>query len=76
MTDVTFAVNNVSVPLGTEVVMHGNAASTGTSCGSCAQRHDKVTFVLQRFRFVLPLLLLVCGIEVNANTWSLRAFVW
>jgi hypothetical protein len=76
MTEVTFVVNNVTVPLGTEVVMHRNAASTGTSCGSCAQRHDKVTFVLERFRFVLQLLQLVCGIKVNANMWNLRAFVW
>jgi len=37
MTEVTFAVHRVAVPLGTDAVLHRNPASTGTSCDSCAR---------------------------------------
>jgi len=37
MTEVTFAVQCVAVPLGTEDVLRRNPASTGTSCDSGAR---------------------------------------
>lgn len=71
MTEVTFAVHCVTVPLDTDAVLQRNLASAGTSCDSCAN----ITLVLERFRFVLSLLLLLYGIVINVNTWDSRDFV-
>ena len=73
---VSFAVNYVTVPLGTEPLLHRIHSFSGTTSDGCTQRHDDITLILERFRFVLPLLLQLYGIKMNVNMWDLMTFVW
>jgi len=61
MTEVTFAVHCVSVPLGTEDLLRRNPASAGTSCDSCARHTTTAHLCYSGY---------VCPVALTAKLWK------